>query len=121
MTELDGPAVGATWSSAEAAVVSSRLRHLRLRRTSTTSWAESSRRSECACTITDANCVNGKTYSPLALFVLILAVLNSSLFGRFDLVRKLGQGTYGKVQLGINKETGQEVGSTIDPSFFIRV
>ena len=29
--------------------------------------------------------------------------------GRFDLVRKLGQGTYGKVQLGINKETGQEV------------
>ncbi|XP_046649150.1 mucin-5AC-like isoform X5 [Daphnia pulicaria] len=28
---------------------------------------------------------------------------------RFDLVRKLGQGTYGKVQLGINKETGQEV------------
>ena len=30
-------------------------------------------------------------------------------FSRFDLVRKLGQGTYGKVQLGINKETGQEV------------
>ncbi|XP_054276428.1 NUAK family SNF1-like kinase 1 isoform X2 [Macrosteles quadrilineatus] len=28
---------------------------------------------------------------------------------RFDLVKKLGQGTYGKVQLGINKETGQEV------------
>lgn len=28
---------------------------------------------------------------------------------RFDLVRKLGQGTYGKVQLGVNKETGQEV------------
>ncbi|XP_075236599.1 nuak family kinase 1 [Lycorma delicatula] len=28
---------------------------------------------------------------------------------RFDIVRKLGQGTYGKVQLGINKETGQEV------------
>lgn len=24
-------------------------------------------------------------------------------------MRKLGQGTYGKVQLGINKETGQEV------------
>ncbi|XP_047514808.1 uncharacterized protein LOC125056031 isoform X4 [Pieris napi] len=28
---------------------------------------------------------------------------------RFDIVRKLGQGTYGKVQLGINKKTGQEV------------
>lgn len=28
---------------------------------------------------------------------------------RFDIVKKLGQGTYGKVQLGINKETGQEV------------
>ncbi|XP_065343207.1 uncharacterized protein Nuak1 isoform X3 [Cloeon dipterum] len=28
---------------------------------------------------------------------------------RFDIIRKLGQGTYGKVQLGINKETGQEV------------
>lgn len=30
-------------------------------------------------------------------------------FFRFDLIKKLGQGTYGKVQLGINKETGQEV------------
>ncbi|ODM88188.1 NUAK family SNF1-like kinase 1 [Orchesella cincta] len=28
---------------------------------------------------------------------------------RFDFIRKLGQGTYGKVQLGIDKETGQEV------------
>ncbi|KAF0309746.1 NUAK family SNF1-like kinase 1 [Amphibalanus amphitrite] len=28
---------------------------------------------------------------------------------RFDIVKKLGQGTYGKVQLAINKETGQEV------------
>jgi len=28
---------------------------------------------------------------------------------RFEICRKLGQGTYGKVQLGINKETGQEV------------
>jgi len=28
---------------------------------------------------------------------------------RFDLIRKLGQGTYGKVQLGINKLTGIEV------------
>ncbi|KAJ8666845.1 hypothetical protein QAD02_008507 [Eretmocerus hayati] len=28
---------------------------------------------------------------------------------RFDIIRKLGQGTYGKVQLGINKETSQEV------------
>ena len=28
---------------------------------------------------------------------------------RFDIVKKLGQGTYGKVQLAINKETGQDV------------
>ena len=28
---------------------------------------------------------------------------------RFELCKKLGQGTYGKVQLGINKETGQRV------------
>ncbi|XP_058467910.1 probable serine/threonine-protein kinase DDB_G0282963 isoform X3 [Malaya genurostris] len=28
---------------------------------------------------------------------------------RFDIIKKLGQGTYGKVQLGINKESGQEV------------
>ena len=28
---------------------------------------------------------------------------------RFEIRRKLGQGTYGKVQLGINKETSQEV------------
>ncbi|KAJ8944883.1 hypothetical protein NQ318_020939 [Aromia moschata] len=27
----------------------------------------------------------------------------------FDIIKKLGQGTFGKVQLGINKETGQEV------------
>lgn len=32
-----------------------------------------------------------------------------NLFFRFDIIKKLGQGTYGKVQLGINKETGQEV------------
>lgn len=28
---------------------------------------------------------------------------------RFQVVKKLGQGTYGKVQLAINKESGQEV------------
>lgn len=28
---------------------------------------------------------------------------------RFKVVKKLGQGTYGKVQLAINNETGQEV------------
>lgn len=28
---------------------------------------------------------------------------------RFTVIRKLGKGTYGKVQLGINKDTGQEV------------
>jgi serine/threonine protein kinase len=35
---------------------------------------------------------------------------------RFDIIKKLGQGTYGKVQLGINKETGQEV-SALTVSF----
>lgn len=30
-------------------------------------------------------------------------------FLRFEICRKLGQGTYGKVQLGVNKETGQQV------------
>lgn len=30
-------------------------------------------------------------------------------YSRFDLIKKLGQGTYGKVQLGINKETSQDV------------
>ena len=30
---------------------------------------------------------------------------------RFEICKKLGQGTYGKVQLGINKETGQRVSS----------
>ena len=28
---------------------------------------------------------------------------------RFQVIRKLGQGTYGKVQLAVNKDTGQEV------------
>ncbi len=28
---------------------------------------------------------------------------------RFEVKQKLGQGTYGKVQLAVNKETGQEV------------
>lgn len=28
---------------------------------------------------------------------------------RFDIIKKLGQGTYGKVQLGINKESSQDV------------
>ena len=32
-------------------------------------------------------------------------------FFRFEICKKLGQGTYGKVQLGINKETGQRVSS----------
>ena len=32
---------------------------------------------------------------------------------RFELCKKLGQGTYGKVQLGINKETGQRVSFTM--------
>ena len=32
---------------------------------------------------------------------------------RFQVVRKLGQGTYGKVQLAINNETGQEVSTSL--------
>lgn len=28
---------------------------------------------------------------------------------RFEVIKKLGQGTYGKVQLAVNKETGQQV------------
>ncbi|KAF0313001.1 NUAK family SNF1-like kinase 2 [Amphibalanus amphitrite] len=32
---------------------------------------------------------------------------------RFDIVKKLGQGTYGKVQLAINKETGQDVSTCL--------
>lgn len=35
--------------------------------------------------------------------------LTFTIQNRFDIIKKLGQGTYGKVQLGINKETGQEV------------
>jgi serine/threonine protein kinase len=38
-----------------------------------------------------------------------IALISSSTSPRFDIIKKLGQGTYGKVQLGINKETGQEV------------
>jgi serine/threonine protein kinase len=47
----------------------------------------------------------------------VLSIFVQLLFGfdceiailRFDIIKKLGQGTFGKVQLGINKETGQEV------------
>lgn len=28
---------------------------------------------------------------------------------RFDVIHKLGQGTYGKVQLGVDKDSGQQV------------
>ena len=35
---------------------------------------------------------------------------------RFEVRGKLGQGTYGKVQLAINKETGQEVSGSIKGS-----
>ncbi len=28
---------------------------------------------------------------------------------RFEIIRKLGEGTCGKVQLGLNRETGQQV------------
>lgn len=40
------------------------------------------------------------------MFISFLSFISSN---RFDIIKKLGQGTYGKVQLGINKETGQEV------------
>lgn len=43
-------------------------------------------------------------------FTLLIPSLPSPMhFSRFDIIKKLGQGTYGKVQLGINKETSQEV------------
>ena len=41
-------------------------------------------------------------------FPLILTLFHAI---RFDIIRKLGQGTYGKVQLAVNKDTGQEVGT----------
>ena len=36
---------------------------------------------------------------------------------RFQVVKKLGQGTYGKVQLAINNESGQEVSFFCDLIF----
>lgn len=42
--------------------------------------------------------------APLRLSLFVLNIVF-----RFDIIKKLGQGTYGKVQLGINKETSQEV------------
>lgn len=42
-------------------------------------------------------------------FKSFLTFLFKFLTNRFDIIKKLGQGTYGKVQLGINKESGQEV------------
>lgn len=39
----------------------------------------------------------------------IIEISHRNVSHRFDIIKKLGQGTYGKVQLGINKETGQEV------------
>ena len=49
------------------------------------------------------------SYSHFHWHVNIQRLIQNCVHFRFDLVRKLGQGTYGKVQLGINKETGQEV------------
>ena len=40
--------------------------------------------------------------------MIVSVIFNQKLF-RFEICRKLGQGTYGKVQLGVNKETGQQV------------
>ena len=56
---INRPVAVSRWSSTEVTVNSSRLRVLRLRRMSTTSWAESSRPSGSACTITDVNFVKG--------------------------------------------------------------
>ena len=48
----------------------------------------------------------------------LISLTRRTLPFRFDIVKKLGQGTYGKVQLAINKETGQEVSAvTIDTLF----
>ena len=44
--------------------------------------------------------------------MLILKCNEKLISFRFEICRKLGQGTYGKVQLGINKETGQQVLAT---------
>lgn len=38
---------------------------------------------------------------------------------RFQVIKKIGQGSYGKVQLAINNETGQEV--SVQKSLRIRV
>ncbi|GIZ00367.1 hypothetical protein CEXT_94481 [Caerostris extrusa] len=40
---------------------------------------------------------------------------------RFDVQRKLGQGTYGKVQLAVNRETGQEEQWNVDVHFRTKV
>ncbi|GBL83894.1 hypothetical protein AVEN_100800-1 [Araneus ventricosus] len=40
---------------------------------------------------------------------------------RFDVQRKLGQGTYGKVQLAVNRETGQERLSHVHPTGSVAV
>ena len=39
---------------------------------------------------------------------------------RFEICKKLGQGTYGKVQLGVNKESGQQVSSVYSLSQMYR-
>lgn len=43
------------------------------------------------------------------MFVVSVTIASHTHTHRFDIIKKLGQGTYGKVQLGINKETSQEV------------
>jgi serine/threonine protein kinase len=45
----------------------------------------------------------------LSRFYIFFSRVIHAHLSRFDIIKKLGQGTYGKVQLGINKETGQEV------------
>lgn len=52
-------------------------------------------------------CVDEATW--LSTFLSAFITLTMLTLHRFDIIKKLGQGTYGKVQLGINKETGQEV------------
>lgn len=53
---------------------------------------------------------NSSTYSTLCCSLSPFHFLSFSLsLCRFDIIKKLGQGTYGKVQLGMNKDTGQEV------------
>ena len=70
---------------------------------------------------TDALMFSFQSYTNIMVTVWRLAdwpprVLYTSYY-RFEICKKLGQGTYGKVQLGINKETAQRVSIVLFYSF----